>query len=1479
MMKIKTIVFLAWMLVLAPCCMTWANGKASGGERSELFLKAMDICSSYTVDGESLSVLETAANTFGVAPLDEYAKLMRGRGLDCEDRLLKKSLGSMHDIAVSEFGERSVEVVKCGRAMMYAYWYDDAERVLSLSEKNEKIMREKHLAAPADWKMQELWLLCRLERLAYLFYHYSESPFVFSDVYSVESKIDSLYAVHPEDSETKVFVYMRLAQLKPIYTSHVSYLNWVKSRIRLSGAGQHTDLDNMPNTFEYYQRAADIAVRLFGEDDVRTLTARLAFETFCCMNKIGDADEAYVRIRDIRRRGCQMLNPHDNLIHDATLMMWECCVLANKRLDETADYKELLEMVKRSCGSRSRQYVDALSTVIYQRLRVDVRQAVELLDELYRAAGQAYDSDLSYQCLIYSMAYEVVAGMGDSSALASFMDEFRRKTDSAYAGVQSCHDGKDWTLVVALRRIAYLFYSLYDMPTSILYYRNAIELEKKLSNGVPLVYLDDLMDYSEVLSGGGMSKDAHEICREAIDIAKRYDLSPALIYKNLVSAYASENDTVSCRNVLQEAIRLTENDREWNVYYRLWYANFLTEERMMSKEYEEIMQSAYPEYLSMLDRLDGVFLDGCFSCSNYLLKRHRPEEALDLLVRGFNRYIDTDGQYNTTYSSFVMNVVYLYKDILNDFNSAEKFLGGVVEEIVNNPSNVYPEVALQLLWTYYDLLNRKGAGFAERMFVFQCLINQYSVFASMNLDEKSLRNFRVKWGIPLFSALMLDFVPELKSGIKEMENREKYSYVSSDAWDMMKKKINEFEKVLLDAEQFFYTLEEDFRNLYPNCLNISDYNTLLSLMSSYCLNVKGDTVQAEKWLLTGLGSTSTSILYNTHLNLSTFYRETCQYRKALEHCDILERMPAESRNVPLDTDSKRWYSEHKSFCYYGIKEYGKSAEMALEVYRLGKEVLEENFDIFTEDEREDYLNSKGGLGSGSMYVLLAYCPEYLAPHAYDAILLQKGYLLRASKRTKQAIQNSGNAALKAAMDSLTTLKEQYKSMSFSHMDMATLNTTFNNDVWNLQRQKAKLEKEINEEIRKAGVAAEKTVRWQDVRGCLGDRDVAIEYVFGDSIVGALILKKSLPQPLYVPLGNCIGLWKWIEKNSGMTSEQRALSIYQNDELNLYGLFWKPLETYLRGVNRIFFSPSGFLNSFSLAAIRCPDGKYMMDKYSMVQLTTTAALLNGVKKKAPVSTSVLFGGAYYSEEQMYEEEDLTTENTYKGNTAGKMTADRGAIEYAFSYLPYTKHEVEGVSRMFSENGMKCRCLSGKDCTESELRKLDGNSPDILHFATHGFFVESETDVMQNVFLSQFPNRKNYGMMRAGLAFAGANETWQEGNADKENDGILTAEEVSGLNLEGTKLVVLSACETGVGLYTNEGVYGMYRGFKQAGVGSILASLWKVNDYATSVFVESFYNHWLQGKTMRQAYSIAVSVVREQFPNPYYWAPFILIDGLE
>lgn len=131
----------------------------------------------------------------------------------------------------------------------------------------------------------------------------------------------------------------------------------------------------------------------------------------------------------------------------------------------------------------------------------------------------------------------------------------------------------------------------------------------------------------------------------------------------------------------------------------------------------------------------------------------------------------------------------------------------------------------------------------------------------------------------------------------------------------------------------------------------------------------------------------------------------------------------------------------------------------------------------------------------------------------------------------------------------------------------------------------------------------------------------------------------------------------------------------------------------------------------------------------------------------------------------------------------------------------------------------------------------------------------------------------------MAFSGANSTWLEGAKNTERDGILTAEEMSAMNFDNTELAVLSACETGVGFHSDEGVFGMYRGFKQAGVKSILASLWSVNDASTSKFMNLFYSKLLEGVSLIQAYKFAINETRMQYHSAYYWAPFILLDAVD
>lgn len=133
-----------------------------------------------------------------------------------------------------------------------------------------------------------------------------------------------------------------------------------------------------------------------------------------------------------------------------------------------------------------------------------------------------------------------------------------------------------------------------------------------------------------------------------------------------------------------------------------------------------------------------------------------------------------------------------------------------------------------------------------------------------------------------------------------------------------------------------------------------------------------------------------------------------------------------------------------------------------------------------------------------------------------------------------------------------------------------------------------------------------------------------------------------------------------------------------------------------------------------------------------------------------------------------------------------------------------------------------------------------------------------------------------MRRAGVALAGAEAAWCGAEGNDTDDGILTADEVARFDLTGTKLVVLSACETALGDYSFEGVYGLPRGFKQAGVKALLVSLWSVNDRSTALLMSEFYRGWLGGLSRRDALEQAVKEVRKQYPEPYYWAPFILME---
>jgi CHAT domain-containing protein len=243
---------------------------------------------------------------------------------------------------------------------------------------------------------------------------------------------------------------------------------------------------------------------------------------------------------------------------------------------------------------------------------------------------------------------------------------------------------------------------------------------------------------------------------------------------------------------------------------------------------------------------------------------------------------------------------------------------------------------------------------------------------------------------------------------------------------------------------------------------------------------------------------------------------------------------------------------------------------------------------------------------------------------------------------------------------------------------------------------------------------------------------------------------------------------------------------------------------------------------------------------------------------------------------------------------------GGIEYStdttsqiiWNYLPGTKAEADNVNRLLNSQNIKTNYLSGTKAGEKEFKERSSGF-DIIHIATHGFsfpapdkeIKEKKIEVSTTDFVFrggssgfgvwQFVKNKN-PMMRSGLVLAGANNVWNQKYASNEEDGVLTAQEISQLNLQRTQLVVLSACESGLGdIKGSEGVYGLQRAFKIAGAKFIIMSLWQVPDKETVEFMETFYTKLLKIKEIKMAFSETQKEMRQKY-DPYFWAAFVLIE---
>jgi CHAT domain-containing protein len=466
---------------------------------------------------------------------------------------------------------------------------------------------------------------------------------------------------------------------------------------------------------------------------------------------------------------------------------------------------------------------------------------------------------------------------------------------------------------------------------------------------------------------------------------------------------------------------------------------------------------------------------------------------------------------------------------------------------------------------------------------------------------------------------------------------------------------------------------------------------------------------------------------------------------------------------------------------------------------------------------------------------------------YNYQIATKALLLNSTNKVKKAILESGDQSMINEYVSWIGQKEalaRYYALSKEELtqqkiDLAVLEKEANTKERSLSQRSSDFAKGYNVE----------QIHLDKVSAQLQDSEAIVEIIrvrtfdkdFTDeSRYLALVLTKGSAQPTMIVLEN------------GNQLETRYAKFYKNaiqqkipDEYS-YAQYWSRLESHLVGKKTIYISPDGVYNQINVNTLKKTEGDYILNQFDVVIIGNSKDLiaLKGKKIQAQKKDAFVLGFPDYG-----------------GNAVA---------------LPGTKVEIDGINKILTTNGYKVAKYEQKNASETSVKALKG--PSLVHIATHGYFL-ADADLKGNDALGvNADNAKNNPLLRSGLILSGVQSSTDKSNSDlQSNDnGVLTAYEAMNLSLEGTDLIILSACETGLGdVRAGEGVYGLQRAFLVAGASTLIMSLWKVDDAATQVLMTNFYTNLAKGGSKAKAFKQAQLQLMTKYKDPYYWGAFMMM----
>ena len=1072
--------------------------------------------------------------------------------------------------------------------------------------------------------------------------------------------------------------------------------------------------------------------------------------------------------------------------------------------------------------------------------------------------------------------------------------------------------------VTYLENLAEYKAALGDYATSISLGREAQEILKKVQGDRHPNYAENLEKLSKYYFATGNARTAVELCSQAMEIQAETLGKQSLAYSTSLNDLALYHEGLGN---LPEAIRLGkealelqraitgENDPNYcTVLYNLGrsystageYRKAIRLGKQALALQEKILGTEHPDYASTLNNIATSYA----ALGNY-------QEAIRMTQQAQAIWKKSLGEKHPDYATALNNLASCYSK-MGDYQEAIQLGTEALRCMENTQGKEHPQ--------YATLLNN--------MAMYNAALGNYQ--ESIEQLSQTLRILKAAFGEthPDIAATLQN----LGYIYSELGNYEESIRLTRQAADIYKETLgerhsnyastlNNIGSIYLAAGDNLKAFDYDKQAIEILKETLGDSHPSLAISYSN-LALLTDRVGADS-AATKLITAAIEIQKKNGLEKHADHAKALgilahQQFKQGKHADAigLKRTALKVTEEAVGKQHPDYINELTMLAFY-YKQLRRPETPATcqEASQLLTDNIRQTFAYLTNRERTQFwLKNRYWFSPFIHQTAYSFPSDSLTENAYNGLLLSKGLLLNSEIELSTLLAESGDTAVTTLYNDLKLLRLQLNKLYEQPVAERILSTD------SLERVAQRMERALVQRSKAYGdFTRNLAIDWQQVQQRLGEHDVAVEFASfatgRDSVMyAAYCLRRGDRSPRMVPLFEEKQL-----KAVGAT--------HYYDRPDVARLVWQPLAEELEDADRVYFAPDGELYNIAIESVpHWADSLLVSDHYRFYRLSSTRQLALAQDGQS-ADEAALYGGL------RYDTDVATLVNDSRRRPATTRTADVALFHLADSLnlraglqdLPATLTEAEEIETHLRNAGTHATLYTDTAGTETSFKALSGRRTRLMHIATHGFYwTEREAQAIGDrlAFLNTVGQTARYvedkALTRSGLFFAGVNHALEgEPLPADVDDGILTAREISTLDLRGLDLVVLSACQTGLGEITGDGVFGLQRGFKKAGARTLLMSLWKVDDQATQLLMTRFYANLTAGQSKAESLREAQRYVREYeveqkvtprsgrlplsaharqqalqqqaaaagtrlvrpYQSPRFWAAFILLDALE